>query len=329
MTEASDLLPCPFCGNASKPKIFPFEGKPRVPGYVIRCDASGFSGPEKGCGAESGWGDTPGEAATAWNRRALTASPPVGTVGLDVEELAFQRALDQWRASLKRTDLKEEDRVKGALLAYQRQVLACDMLSRASLTVGTEPKTTTWQIKPLEWVARPIIGGEDRLMTKDGRYWLSRIGGGFMIIGSDEEDRIQRLGSEIYPTAEAAQAVVQADHERRIAAYLFASPSPAGDQGSALEAADRRALAYLNSANFATDDVARLENEVAGLRRRLEEASLSAEDRMMLSWMLAAFEDSKVGQKITDDLKRELRTANRLVSRLSVVSRALTSGAEQ
>lgn len=51
---------------------------------------------------------------------------------------------------------------------------------------------------------------------------------------------------------------------------------------------------------------------------------LDERERMLLGWMLAAFEQSKVGQKITDDLKREMRDANRLVARLSA-ARAFAS----
>lgn len=188
MTEAPELLPCPFCGNASKPKIFPFEGKPRVPGYVIRCDASGFSGPEKGCGAESGWGDTPGEAATAWNRR--TASPPVGTVGTLDERmeaagmiplsklLAGDTPLARWQAHtgirtlahfeewlLRRHrefktmrveyDLAgkgEDDELYEWVLAHDgafSEVVA--NFRAASLTVGTEPKTDE-RASPADWL---------------------------------------------------------------------------------------------------------------------------------------------------------------------------------
>lgn len=50
-----------------------------------------------------------------------------------VERLAFDRGMLQWCASLKRPDLSEEDRVRGALLAYQRQALA------ASLLLGAVP----------------------------------------------------------------------------------------------------------------------------------------------------------------------------------------------
>ena len=37
------------------------------------------------------------------------------------EKLSTDAAMSQWQSSLKRPDLSEEDRVKGAILAYQRQ----------------------------------------------------------------------------------------------------------------------------------------------------------------------------------------------------------------
>lgn len=37
------------------------------------------------------------------------------------EKTCELRAMDQWKASLKRPDLSEEDRVRGAIEAYQRQ----------------------------------------------------------------------------------------------------------------------------------------------------------------------------------------------------------------
>lgn len=37
------------------------------------------------------------------------------------EDICFNAALEQWKASLRRPDLSEEDRVRGALLTYQRQ----------------------------------------------------------------------------------------------------------------------------------------------------------------------------------------------------------------
>jgi hypothetical protein len=48
--------------------------------------------------------------------------------------------------------------------------------------------------------------------------------------------------------------------------------------------------------------------------------ALDGQERMLLGWMLAAFEQSKIGHPITDDLKREMRDANRLVARLSAGS---------
>lgn len=45
----------------------------------------------------------------------------------DDEFCCFCRAMEQWRNSLTRTDLCEEDRIKGALLAYQRQAFAIEI----------------------------------------------------------------------------------------------------------------------------------------------------------------------------------------------------------
>ena len=48
-----------------------------------------------------------------------------------VEKLCFDRAMDAWQQSRGRADLTEEDRVKGALLAYMRQAEAVDVMARA------------------------------------------------------------------------------------------------------------------------------------------------------------------------------------------------------
>jgi hypothetical protein len=42
----------------------------------------------------------------------------------DDDRRCFDRGMEQWRASLKRPDMTEEDRVKGALDAYCRQAFA-------------------------------------------------------------------------------------------------------------------------------------------------------------------------------------------------------------
>jgi len=64
------LLPCPFCGSADKPKLV-LRVHEDVPGYHVLCNAEGFGHePDRGCGAESGWGETEAEAIAAWNRRA-------------------------------------------------------------------------------------------------------------------------------------------------------------------------------------------------------------------------------------------------------------------
>ena len=63
------------------------------------------------------------------------------------EELCFARAMEQWTASLKRPDLTDEDRVKGALLAYQRQafalVLDADLASKRANATAMNPLPET------------------------------------------------------------------------------------------------------------------------------------------------------------------------------------------
>lgn len=48
----------------------------------------------------------------------------------DDEKLAYHSAMDQWERSLKRKDLSEKDRVRGALFAFSRQMLACKLIER-------------------------------------------------------------------------------------------------------------------------------------------------------------------------------------------------------
>jgi Lar family restriction alleviation protein len=64
MTNPNDLLPCPFCGEAQPP---------HDDTSWIRC---------VGCGSETGWQATGGEAIAAWNRRALPAvtDPQIATL---------------------------------------------------------------------------------------------------------------------------------------------------------------------------------------------------------------------------------------------------------
>ena len=51
------LLPCAHCGSKAR-----YETQASVL-YAVACDG-------KGCGAMTGWFDTPAEARAAWNRRA-------------------------------------------------------------------------------------------------------------------------------------------------------------------------------------------------------------------------------------------------------------------
>ncbi len=55
--------------------------------------------------------------------QSSTMHSPLGPQ-TDDERRCFDRGMEQWRASLKRPDMTEEDRVKGALEAYCRQASA-------------------------------------------------------------------------------------------------------------------------------------------------------------------------------------------------------------
>jgi len=46
------------------------------------------------------------------------------------EKICTQVAMDQWRRSLKRPDMQEEDRIKGALMAYKRMLFAFEILPK-------------------------------------------------------------------------------------------------------------------------------------------------------------------------------------------------------
>ena len=60
------------------------------------------------------------------------------------ERLCFDRAMLQWHSSLKRPDMSEKDRVKGALLAYQRQWLVLEV------TAGYKRKIEDHIERPLD-----------------------------------------------------------------------------------------------------------------------------------------------------------------------------------
>jgi len=49
------------------------------------------------------------------------------------ERLCIDRAMQQWEASLKRPDLSERDRVLGAIDAFVRQSLACQLTLRVEI----------------------------------------------------------------------------------------------------------------------------------------------------------------------------------------------------
>jgi len=54
------------------------------------------------------------------------------------EKDCFEAGMNRWKRSLKRTDLSEEDRVKGALQAYQRQAYAIAIVARIKETRGED-----------------------------------------------------------------------------------------------------------------------------------------------------------------------------------------------
>ncbi|RUV69679.1 MAG: hypothetical protein EOR26_05245 [Mesorhizobium sp.] len=64
-----------------------------------------------------------------------TPAPPameaeaVAWLGGDNEQICDATAMRQWEASLKRPDLAEKDRVRGALEAFKRQAIALQMLA--------------------------------------------------------------------------------------------------------------------------------------------------------------------------------------------------------
>lgn len=78
--------------------------------------------------------DALGETLEA--RLGTDAPPPRAFVMPAEERLCRDRAMAQWRASLKRPDLTEEDRVRGAIEAHQRQALAIMMLTDATQRDG-------------------------------------------------------------------------------------------------------------------------------------------------------------------------------------------------
>jgi hypothetical protein len=78
MSDDTKLLPCPFCGSTTRPRVADFEGAlDGFPGYCVLCDASGLDGaPGNGCGASTGWAARPAQAVAKWNRRSPASSPP-------------------------------------------------------------------------------------------------------------------------------------------------------------------------------------------------------------------------------------------------------------
>lgn len=76
--EKIELEHCPFCGNNDAPKVLDQNEVNLLdeedfdyvthPYYAVVCSVN--AKPNKGCGASSGYYQTPEEAIAAWNRRA-------------------------------------------------------------------------------------------------------------------------------------------------------------------------------------------------------------------------------------------------------------------
>lgn len=54
------------------------------------------------------------------------------------ERTCFEAGIRQWERSLKRPDLREQDRVVGALLAYQRQAFAFTVIPEGTALLTAE-----------------------------------------------------------------------------------------------------------------------------------------------------------------------------------------------
>lgn len=133
MSDSPDLLPCPFCGGSAS-----IRSNHDVGNAWVSCDA---------CLAQSGgFQDTTKPhhilrdlAAEEWNRR--TASPPVGIVGVETDA----QIKDATTEYLSHRGERPYRILRGGQELWETHVPAMREAfrasRRASLTVGTEPKT--------------------------------------------------------------------------------------------------------------------------------------------------------------------------------------------
>ncbi|MDG4675818.1 hypothetical protein P9A16_32470 [Shinella sp. 838] len=90
------------------------------------------------------WAETHSE----WTETPLYAHPPVSALvnaqaDADVvEKVSTEAAMSQWERSLKRPDLSEKDRVRGAIEAYKRQAFAFTLSSLRPAEVGSATETS-------------------------------------------------------------------------------------------------------------------------------------------------------------------------------------------
>ncbi|MER9911652.1 hypothetical protein NKJ71_13565 [Mesorhizobium sp. M0050] len=72
-------------------------------------------------------------ASSAPVAAVAVSEEPVAWLGGENEKLCDATAMRQWEASLKRPDLAEKDRVRGALEAFKRQAIALQMLASTAV----------------------------------------------------------------------------------------------------------------------------------------------------------------------------------------------------
>jgi hypothetical protein len=86
---------------------------------------------------------TPTEAERAMIEDAiccfLAEAEPASADLETVERVSTDAAMSQWERSLKRPDLTEKDRVRGAIEAYKRQSFAFSMAAPTTGTSGAYP----------------------------------------------------------------------------------------------------------------------------------------------------------------------------------------------
>ncbi|WP_157970114.1 hypothetical protein [Pelagibacterium sediminicola] len=95
----------------------------------------------------------------------MKSDTPLVTMRED-ERVCFDRAMDQWLASTKRPDLSEQDRVKGALLAYQRQAFVFHEKALLEAHQRGQQRAVDWHRKNAR-ICREIAQDDPRINETD------------------------------------------------------------------------------------------------------------------------------------------------------------------